>query len=37
MSEPARLQLVSEDWERVLAVVTHPDDMAYGASSAVAR
>ncbi len=26
-----------EDWERALAVVAHPDDMEYGASSAVAR
>ncbi len=25
-----------EDWERALAVVAHPDDMEYGASSAVA-
>lgn len=28
---------VPEDWERALAVVAHPDDMEYGASSAVAR
>jgi LmbE family N-acetylglucosaminyl deacetylase len=26
-----------EDWESALAVVAHPDDMEYGASSAVAR
>ena len=26
-----------EDWERGLAVVAHPDDMEYGAASAVAR
>src|SRR5918998_1515216 len=25
-----------EDWERCLAIVAHPDDMEYGASSAVA-
>lgn len=25
------------DWERCLAIVAHPDDMEYGASSAVAR
>jgi LmbE family N-acetylglucosaminyl deacetylase len=31
------LELVSEDWERALAVVAHPDDMEYGAASAVAR
>jgi LmbE family N-acetylglucosaminyl deacetylase len=28
---------VPEDWERGLAVVAHPDDMEYGAASAVAR
>ena len=37
MSELARLQPVPEDWERALAIVAHPDDMEYGASSAVAR
>ncbi len=26
-----------EDWDRALAVVAHPDDMEYGAASAVAR
>jgi LmbE family N-acetylglucosaminyl deacetylase len=26
-----------EDWERALAVVAHPDDLEYGAASAVAR
>ena len=26
-----------EDWERALAVVAHPDDLEFGASSAVAR
>ena len=26
-----------EDWERALAIVAHPDDMEYGAASAVAR
>lgn len=26
-----------EDWERAVAVVAHPDDLEYGASSAVAR
>lgn len=31
------LQTVPEDWERGLAVVAHPDDMEYGAASAVAR
>ena len=28
---------VPEDWERGVAVVAHPDDMEYGASSAIAR
>ncbi|MFV0524227.1 MAG: PIG-L deacetylase family protein [Acidimicrobiales bacterium] len=28
---------VPEDWDRALAVVAHPDDMEYGAASAVAR
>src|SRR5260370_30797803 len=26
-----------EDWERAVAVVAHPDDLEYGAASAVAR
>ena len=33
---PALAQL-PEDWERALAVVAHPDDMEYGAASAVSR
>jgi LmbE family N-acetylglucosaminyl deacetylase len=28
---------VDEDWERVLAIVAHPDDLEYGAASAIAR
>ena len=32
-----KLQHLPEDWERALAVVAHPDDLEYGASSAVAR
>jgi len=32
-----RLELLPEDWDRALAVVAHPDDMEYGAASAVAR
>lgn len=28
---------LSEDWEVMLAIVAHPDDLEYGASSAVAR
>ncbi|MEE9414438.1 MAG: PIG-L deacetylase family protein [Acidimicrobiales bacterium] len=30
-------ELFPEDWERALAIVAHPDDMEYGAASAVAR
>jgi LmbE family N-acetylglucosaminyl deacetylase len=37
MSELAELQPVPEDWERALVIVPHPDDIEYGASSAVAR
>ena len=33
----ADLEIFPEDWDRALAVVAHPDDMEYGASSAVAR
>jgi LmbE family N-acetylglucosaminyl deacetylase len=33
----APLATFPEDWERALAVVAHPDDMEYGAASAVAR
>jgi LmbE family N-acetylglucosaminyl deacetylase len=31
------LDELPEDWNRALAVVAHPDDMEYGAASAVAR
>jgi LmbE family N-acetylglucosaminyl deacetylase len=31
------LEPVPEGWERLLAVVAHPDDLEYGAASAVAR
>lgn len=31
------LQPVPEDWDRCLAVVAHPDDLEYGAASALAR
>lgn len=31
------LDTFPEDWSRALAVVAHPDDMEYGAASAVAR
>ncbi|HUZ21890.1 MAG TPA: PIG-L deacetylase family protein [Acidimicrobiales bacterium] len=33
----ARLPLLDEGWHRVLAVVAHPDDLEFGAASAVAR
>jgi LmbE family N-acetylglucosaminyl deacetylase len=31
------LETLPEDWDTALAVVAHPDDMEYGAASAVAR
>ena len=34
---PPRLATVPEDWQTALAIVAHPDDMEYGAASAVAR
>jgi len=37
MSEPPPLAPLPEDWERALAVVAHPDDLEYGAASAIAR
>ena len=37
MAEQARLQPLPEGWERALAVVAHPDDLEYGAASAIAR
>lgn len=38
MSEaPVPLTPLPEDWETALAVVAHPDDLEYGAASAVAR
>jgi LmbE family N-acetylglucosaminyl deacetylase len=33
----APLDTFPDDWERALAVVAHPDDLEYGAASAVAR
>lgn len=33
----AELKPVSEDWQKALAVVAHPDDLEYGAASAIAR
>ena len=37
MPEPQYLVVLPEDWDRVLAVVAHPDDLEYGAASAIAR
>ena len=34
---PDRLPLLPEDWDRALCVAAHPDDIEYGAASAVAR
>jgi len=31
------LERLPEDWERALAIVAHPDDLEYGAASAIAR
>lgn len=33
----AELQTFPEQWDRALAVVAHPDDLEYGAASAIAR
>ena len=32
-----QLEPIPEDWSRALGIVAHPDDMEYGAASAVAR
>ena len=37
MAEQNMLTPLDENWERALAVVAHPDDLEYGAASAVAR
>ena len=29
------MEPVNEDWERAVAIVAHPDDLEYGAASAV--
>ena len=34
---PPPLEVLPEDWQRALAIVAHPDDLEYGAASAVAR
>lgn len=35
--DPAKLPLLDEDWGRALCIVAHPDDLEYGAASAVAK
>ena len=34
---PPPLEVLNEDWQRALAIVAHPDDLEYGAASAIAR
>lgn len=34
---PAPLEPLTEDWDRALVVVAHPDDVEFGAAAAVAR
>jgi LmbE family N-acetylglucosaminyl deacetylase len=34
---PDRLEPLSEDWQTLLAVVAHPDDLEFGSAAAVAR
>lgn len=36
-SEPLPLAPVDEDWQSALCIVAHPDDLEFGASSAIAR
>ena len=37
MTDQQKLTPLDENWQRALAVVAHPDDLEYGAASAVAR
>jgi hypothetical protein len=37
MVDEKKFKRLDENWERALAVVAHPDDLEYGAASAVAR
>ena len=37
MAQQKRLQPLPESWNKALAIAAHPDDMEYGAASAVAR
>lgn len=34
---PQKLLTLDEDWDRAVAVAAHPDDLEYGAASAIAR
>ena len=35
--DQSKMPLVSEDWQKALAVVAHPDDLEYGMAAAIAR
>ena len=35
--QPAKLLHLPENWNRALAIAAHPDDLEYGAASAIAR
>ena len=37
MTQTQKLLPLPEDWQRALAVAAHPDDLEYGAASAIAR
>lgn len=37
MRKMTRLETLAEDWQTALAVVAHPDDLEYGAASAIGR
>lgn len=37
MTDPQELSPVDEDWDTLLAVVAHPDDLEFGAAAAIAR
>ena len=37
MQQEKKLLSLPEDWQRALAVAAHPDDLEYGAASAIAR
>lgn len=34
MTQPEPLEPLTEDWERALCIVAHPDDMEFGAAAA---